>query len=208
MPTAKNEAQVPNLESLTLNTSVTPNVYTFTRKYGETLTYQMTSLSQTIGEDRLVGTANGATVVYQYARLKTAVDRVGNTINYQFGNATDLVPTTITVANQPIKLTIQQSPISTLGLGGGTSSNPQSVITAIWDANYNETTYSYSVAPGDSSTVALSGVTTGYGTPVQATTKYCYCATTEGDLTPPIKDSANQNLGIRGYCLYYRSIGK
>ena len=182
MPTAKNEAQAPNLESLTANPSSNPPTYTFTRKYGETLTYQMITLPQpqTIQEDRLVGTSNGATITYQYARLTKAVDRVGNTVNYQFGNATDLVPITITVANQPgIKLTIQQTPIATLL---GNSDLGGSVITAIWDGNGNETTYTYVAAPGDPATVALASVTA----PDGAMTSYRYDSYTEWDLTPPV----------------------
>ncbi|HUB65882.1 MAG TPA: putative Ig domain-containing protein, partial [Candidatus Methylacidiphilales bacterium] len=140
MPTAKNEAQVPNLESLTANAST----YVFTRKYGATLTYQITPLVQPIENDRLTGSQY--TTTYQYAQLVKAVDRLGNTINYQYQGAssnTNLIPSTITVANQPgLKLSIEQEPVSSLI----STTNTQSVVTAIWDANGNETQYGYQPA--------------------------------------------------------------
>jgi RHS repeat-associated protein len=178
MPSAKNEAQVPNLETLSVNASANPVTYTFTRKYGAKLTYQLTTLSQSISNDRETGSAYSTT--YNYACLVQAVDRVGNTINYQFVGATNLIPATITVANQPgIKLSIQQTPIS--GLPNNTSGNSQSVITAIWDANNNKTSYTYAPAPGDPASVVLASVTT----PDGATTQYSYgTAISEADLTP------------------------
>jgi YD repeat-containing protein len=184
MPTAKNEAQVPNLESLTVNSSVYPPVYTFTRKYGATLTYQsVPSLYEYISNNRLIG-ANYSTY-YTYARLVQATDRVGNTINYQFQSSVSLIPATITVANQPgIKLSIEQTQVSSLP--NVTSSSTQSVITAIWDANGNKTTYSYANAPGDTLAVALVGVTT----PDGATTQYSYSTAVENDLTPAPANSA------------------
>jgi len=176
MPTAKNEAQAPNLETLTANTSTTPVTYTFTRKYGTTLVYQSTGLAQRISNDRVKGSAYST--IYQYARLIQAKDRVGNIVSYQFQGPTNLVPDSITVANQPgIKLSIEQQPLSAL-ISGSTST--QSVITAIWDANGNKTTYGYSAAPGDTDAAELTSVTTSDG----ATTNYTYSAQSEADLTP------------------------
>jgi YD repeat-containing protein len=179
MPSAKNEAQVPNLETLTANGAANPVTYTFSRKYGATLTYQATTLNQGIANDRLLGSNYGTS--FQYARLVQAVDRVGNTVNYQFQGTTNLIPETITVANQPgIKLSIQQTPLS--GISNLHINSPQSVITAIWDANGNKTSYGYSVAPGDPTAAVLSTVTT----PDGATTQYTYSDVTEADLTPKV----------------------
>ncbi|HEV3272245.1 MAG TPA: hypothetical protein VGZ93_08710, partial [Candidatus Methylacidiphilales bacterium] len=165
MPTAKNEAQVPNLETLTANSSVT--VFTFQRRYGATLTYVMTTLPpQSISNDRLKFTPYSTT--YYYARLTEAEDRVGNIVNYNYpaGNTTTLIPSTITVVNQPdITLAITQEPTSA----------GQNVITSIRDANGNTTTFGYSAAPSksgddDSGEVVLTSVTT----PDGATTTYSY----------------------------------
>ena len=189
MPTSKNEAQVPNLETLTVDNLAKPVTYTFTRKYGATLTYQGTTLSQSISNNRLLGSSFSTT--YQYARLMLAVDRVGNAVSYQYQGTTNLVPSTIEVANPPgvtsppeIKLSIQQKSISALIPG---STNMQSVITAIWDANGNETTYHYIAATGDPSAVVLSQVTA----PDGASTYYSYNAQSEGDLTPPVNPPSN-----------------
>jgi len=109
-----------------------------------------------------------------------AVDRVGNTIDYHFLGATNLVPETITVLNQPgIKLSIEQQPLKDIIPG---STSPQSVITAIWDANGNKTSYTYASAPGDAQAAELIAVTT----PDRAVTRYSYDPTQEGDSTPPV----------------------
>ena len=176
MPTAKNEAQVPNLETLSVNTSSSPVTYTFARKYGTTLTYAMTTLSQTIDNDRAQGSDCYTTL--QYARLIQAVDRVGNTLNYQFQGTTNLVPKTITVANQPgIVLSIQQQPLSSQ-ISGSTSS--QSVVTAVWDSNGNKTSFTYASAPGDPLAAQLTAVTA----PDGSVTQYTYSSQSETDLMP------------------------
>ena len=56
------------------------------------------------------------------------------------------------------------------------------MITAIWDANGNKTTFGYSVSPSDPLAVVLTSVTT----PDGYQTKYAYSAATEKDLTPTV----------------------
>ncbi len=179
MPTAKNEQQTPNLESLTqasAGSGTTPATYTFIRKYGSTLTYTMTPLTLTTAENRYQGSTY--TVANTYARLTQAVDHLGNTLNYTFNQANDLVPETITVANQPATtISIRQQPVSAVT----SSTSTQNVITAIWDANGNKTCFHYTQAtPGDTSACYLDTVTTSDG----ATTKYTYDIARETDTTP------------------------
>ena len=175
MPTAKNEQQTPNLESLTSDGKA-PATYTFKRKYGTTLIYQDTGLLEAVSEDRLEGSFYKT--YNRYARLVQAQDRLGNTVRYQYGSLNTLIPSTITVDNQPdSKLYIQQMPVSEIL--GGTSTNPQSVITAIWDANGNKTSYGYSSAFGTKSCV-LTSVTA----PDGAVTHYGYSSAGEQDTTP------------------------
>ena len=69
-PPRKTRRRFLILESLTANASGT---YTFTRKYGDTLTYAPTSLNQSIPNDR-VEVSQYATN-YSYARLvKPSID--------------------------------------------------------------------------------------------------------------------------------------
>ena len=164
MPTAKNE-QTPNLESLTQNPTY-PVSYTFQRKYGSTLTYVLTPLNLKIDEDRLVGSQYQ--ISNTYARLVQATDRLGNTIYYQFYGATNLVPATITVNNQPnTRISIRQN---------------NGVITDIWDANGNHTSFGYTpYNDGKGAAYQLTSVTT----PDGATT-YSYSTVDETDATPHV----------------------
>ncbi len=176
MPTAKNE-QTPNLESLVANSGGSSATYTFTRKYGATLTFEMTPLNLSISEDRVIGSPYSDSNTY--ARLKQATDRLGNTIYYQFQGANNLIPATITVANQPdTKLSIQQAPASSV-VSGVTSTQP--LITAIWDAKGNRTSFSYQAAgSGDSNACELVSVVA----PDGAITRYTYNLAQESDATP------------------------
>jgi len=165
MPTAKNE-QTPNLESLTADLTGSVARYTFKKKYGGTLTYEAIPLNLSISADRVVGstTAN----VNTYARLVKAADRLGNTINYQFIGMNNLVPSKITVLNQPnTSVSIQQ--------------NSHGLITAIWDAKGNETDFNYtSFNDGTGTAYKLTSVVT----PDGATTTYDYDTEDETDATP------------------------
>jgi len=201
MPTAKNEAQVPNLETLTVSSSsvpanpLNPVIYTFSRKYGATLTYQTTTLTQSVTNDRVLSSPYSTT--YQYARLIQAVDRVGNTVSYQFIGASNLIPKTISVARasssggsgqSSIVLSIQQSVLDQTPSSQALK-HPQNLITAIWDANGNKTTFGYTpfnqatntpTGTGDDWAYVLTSVTT----PDQAVTRYGYSTESDPDTTP------------------------
>ncbi|PTY01630.1 hypothetical protein DB346_12900 [Verrucomicrobia bacterium LW23] len=168
MPSAKNEQQTPNLTSLTLDVSSTPVTFTFKRKYGSTLIYKMTPLELSIPPDRRNGSPHLLT--HKYARLVEATDRVGNKLVYEFANATNLVPMTIKVQDQPgIVLSIEQ--------------NSDGRITALWDANGNKTSFTYSTHTYDADAGAapiLTNVTTADG----AVTTYTYAFDYEEDTTP------------------------
>ena len=108
------------------------------------LRFEQTALSLTVAEDRLMGSQYHS--INTYARLTSASDRLGNTIRYNFIGVNNLVPKTITVDKQlDTKLSIEQ--------------NDKGLITAIWDANGNKTSFAYSPFI-DGSNAASGGTTT------------------------------------------------
>ncbi len=182
-PTAKNE-QTPNLETLVENLNSNPITYTFKKKFGGTLTFADTTQRLSVDEDRLVGSQYHS--INTYARLTQAVDRLGNTVNYHFVGAANLVPASITVAGQPdTKLSIQQ--------------NAHGLITAIWDSNGNKTSFNYTaVTDGTYATGIPAASTTAYElssvvAPDGSTTTYGYnIINNDTDLTPhPSSDPGN-----------------
>ncbi|MEZ0297551.1 MAG: LamG-like jellyroll fold domain-containing protein, partial [Candidatus Methylacidiphilales bacterium] len=167
MPTSRNEQQTPNLQSLTLDTTTTPATFTFKRKYGTTLIYEVTPLTLSIQNDRVKGST--ARTIHSYARLVQATDRVGNVLEYNFDNTTNLVPKTIRMQGQTdIVLSIQQ--------------DSHGRITDLWDAKGNKTSFTYTdnIYSGSYGAKMLTSVTT----PDGSVTQYTYNITLEPDLTP------------------------
>ncbi|PTY03492.1 hypothetical protein DB346_06340 [Verrucomicrobia bacterium LW23] len=167
MPTAQCEQQTPNLESLTLDTTSTPARFTFKRKYGATLTYELTPLNLSVQNDRLKG--SDYRTVHKYARLIQATDRIGNVLQYEFDNTTNLVPKTIRMLGQEdAVISIQQ--------------NNEGLITAIWDAKGNKTSFGYTTNTYslNNSANMLASVTA----PDGAITQYTYDVVLEPDRTP------------------------
>lgn len=190
MPSARNEQQSPNLETLTIDDSGTIQRYIFKRKYGTTLTFELTSLSQSLSESRLDG--SDYLSIYTYAHLTSAVDRVGNVLVYSYTTPDDLIPYLISCPSQPqVKLSIEQGVVS------GTSTPSQSRITAIWDANGNKTTYHYKAyADGTYPSGSRKAYCLDYVTaPDGAVTTYDYQYDLEPDLTPPSPGQATSSFG-------------
>jgi len=174
-PTAKHEQQT-YLTSLSFNT--TTNEFTFKRKFGSTLTYQLVTASgmtQVISTDR--SQARTDTVTLKYARLSSVTDRLGQTVNYSYASDSTLIPATISVAgHSDLTLSISQGPVVP---GSGTTPDSPSRIMAIWDAKGNETQFSYT----HDSTNNIDELTT-VTTPDGQQTHYTYDIATEADLTP------------------------
>jgi RHS repeat-associated protein len=126
MPTARHQ-QAPNLVSLECDAATHPQTYVLKRKYGATLTFEACD-EQWFASNRY--NSYGAATSYSYARLKTAVDRLGYVVNYAYENSTNLAPKQISVKDHPsLKLSILQ--------------DTDGFITKIWDAKGYATTFEY-----------------------------------------------------------------
>ena len=142
LPTSKHE------QSTQLTTLVKDGAnYVFKRKFGSTLTYEMSELELALPSDRIDGSSSGEENTW--ARLASVEDRYGNALDYTYSSAYTLVPATIKVRRsdgQGATLSIRQN---SLGL-----------ITDIWDPKGYKVSYTYTTV-GD--THQLTSVTASDG---------------------------------------------
>ncbi|MDR2981765.1 MAG: hypothetical protein LBV12_05915, partial [Puniceicoccales bacterium] len=108
------------------------NNYIFTKKFGTKLIFESIARIDAIASDRMIELVTRKDV-YQYARLVSISDRLGNQIKYDYSAsdaASPLVPCRIYVDGRPeLKIDIQAS---------------NGLVTDIWDATGYRTSYHYS----------------------------------------------------------------
>jgi RHS repeat-associated protein len=129
-PTAAHE-QAAYLTQLTFNGST--GKYTFSRKFGSSLVYEMTTIPHPpIPVDREAGSSK--VIETSYARLISVTDRLGQVVNYSFPATNTLIPSTITVPGRPDQtISIRQENMR---------------VKYIWDAKGNKTEYVYTYDSG------------------------------------------------------------
>lgn len=128
-PSARHEAKM-YLSSLTEESGK----FVYRQKYGKTLVFAAVAGSQVIADNRAQG--GGAGTSYSYARLESVTDRLGYSLQYEYGGPSTLVPRKIK-AQRPGGVDIPNHAIYIR------QDDKTRCVTAVWDPSGNQISYNY-----------------------------------------------------------------